>query len=242
MLLRGGELDGLRFLAPETVQEMMRLQARAHPALDEGFGLGFGVRERPGRKLAWWDGSLPGVASRFALLPEHGVGAVVLSNRSNNATSSATAQRLLALVVPEQPLEPAATSPEALAARAGTYRFADVIDPDLFYLALLATARVSTAGDRLAVDSRAFGAGELIPVSDAEVFRLRGTMGTDSTVRFDGARLTVGFLTAHRIPFWQTPLAIGAALAVAGLALLAVLVWGAVRLLRRRREVSRRPG
>ncbi len=47
MLLDEGELDGVRILCPESVAEMMRLQARAHSELDEGFGLGFAVCERP---------------------------------------------------------------------------------------------------------------------------------------------------------------------------------------------------
>ena len=102
-LLRGGELDGARVLAPESVAEMMRLQARADPRLPEGFGLGFGVREIPGRKLVWWDGSLAGAASRLALLPDQGVGVAILSNLANNEPVSIAARRTLELLVPPTP-------------------------------------------------------------------------------------------------------------------------------------------
>src|SRR5207302_10315574 len=40
MLLRGGELDGSRIVSSELLAEAMRAQAKNHPDLDIGWGLG----------------------------------------------------------------------------------------------------------------------------------------------------------------------------------------------------------
>jgi CubicO group peptidase (beta-lactamase class C family) len=122
----GRKLDGARVLSQDSVAEMMRMQARAHPRLPAAFGLGFGVREEPGRKLVWWDGGLAGSASRLALLPEHGVGVAILSNLSDNAPVIAAADRILALLVPPGPRAANAASGAPSDALAGTYRFEDV--------------------------------------------------------------------------------------------------------------------
>jgi CubicO group peptidase (beta-lactamase class C family) len=79
-ILRGGELDGERVLAPSTVAEALTLSARNHPGLGQGYGLGFRVQTWRGRRIVSHDGNMPGVASRVALAPDEGVGVVVLTN------------------------------------------------------------------------------------------------------------------------------------------------------------------
>jgi len=59
LVLEEGAVDGVRILEPASVREMLRLHARAHPDLAEGFGLGFGVREGPGRQAALTGRTLP---------------------------------------------------------------------------------------------------------------------------------------------------------------------------------------
>lgn len=83
MVLREGELDGTRLLAEETLREAIRFHAQNHPDVDDGWGLGFAVRDYRGRRIAGHDGGLPGVATRIALSPEDGVGVVVLVNNTN---------------------------------------------------------------------------------------------------------------------------------------------------------------
>ncbi|MEL7208145.1 MAG: serine hydrolase domain-containing protein, partial [Actinomycetota bacterium] len=59
MVLNGGELDGRRFLDPATVAEATSTQARNHPALEQGYGLGFKTRRWRGRDLVGHDGNMP---------------------------------------------------------------------------------------------------------------------------------------------------------------------------------------
>ncbi len=220
MLLAGGALDGVRVLAPASVAELMRLEGREHPALDEGFGLGFGVRERPGWKLAWWDGSLPGVASRFALLPEHGVGVVVLSNLSDNGPTSVAGRRILELLVPPAPDPPYAPGAGELAALAGSYRPSDVVPPAQGYLELASAFAFEPRGGTLVVRSFLTGERDLVPLGPRR-FRIVGSLLDGATVLFEGETVYLGFVRAERIPGWQTPAALLAYVSAVALALLA---------------------
>ena len=38
---------------PESVAQVIRFKARAHPELDQGFGCGFVAGEWPGRRMVW---------------------------------------------------------------------------------------------------------------------------------------------------------------------------------------------
>ena len=235
-LLRGGELDGARVLAPESVAEMMRLQARADPRLPEGFGLGFGVREIPGRKLVWWDGSLAGAASRLALLPDQGIGVAILSNLANNEPVSIAARRTLEVLVPPTPAaDVAAPSDETLAALAGTYRLRDMVDPSFGFLEWLANLRlaVTDAGLELSTPLSPNPA-RLVPAHDG-LFLVEGTMLDGSYALVTPERLQIGFVEAVRIPAWQSARALFAYAGLVVIALISTAVWSGVRWLRRRR-------
>jgi CubicO group peptidase (beta-lactamase class C family) len=239
-LLHGGELDGARVLAPESVAEMMRMQARAHPRLPEGFGLGFGVREVPGRKVVWWDGGLAGVAARLALLPEHGVGVAILSNLANNAPVSTAATRILELLVPTQRAVTPPSSAADDAAQVGTYTLHDVLDPKLRFIEWFANVRVWRESDglRLALPLAA-GPLRLEPAGDGNYTIDGRSMSPGSFVRFDGDRLYLGFLQADRISKWRSARAVFAYAGLVVLALVGGVVWLAVRWLRRRRRRAR---
>jgi CubicO group peptidase (beta-lactamase class C family) len=234
-MLRGGELDGARVLAPESVAEMMRMQARAHPSLPEGFGLGFGVREVPGRKLVWWDGSLAGAASRLALLPEHGVGVAVLTNLSNNEPSALTARRILDALVPPPPRVAAAPSREELEALAGTYRFRDMVDPSFWFLEWLANLEIEAADGHLELETPLTPEPRRLVPAGNGLFALDGTMLDGSYAWIGPERIQLAFIEAERIPFWQSARALFVYAGVVAMLLLGALVWGAVRLVRRLR-------
>jgi CubicO group peptidase (beta-lactamase class C family) len=59
------------------------------------YGLGFGLRDYHGRKLVTHTGGLSGMVSRVALVPEEGLGVVVLTNQESSGGRDAVAYRLL---------------------------------------------------------------------------------------------------------------------------------------------------
>lgn len=80
MVLGGGELDGQRIVSPELLRTATSLLVANHPALDQGYGLGFKVRRWRGRTLVGHDGNMPGVATQLLVSLDDGVGVVVLTN------------------------------------------------------------------------------------------------------------------------------------------------------------------
>lgn len=235
-MLGGGELDGARVLSRESVAEMMKLQARAHPRVPEGFGLGFGVREEPGGKLVWWDGTLTGAASRLALLPEHGVGVAILSNIGNNAPVTAAGVRILELFVP--PVPAGASDEKEDAALVGTYVVRDLLDPSVRYLEWLANVRVTRQNGALSLDLPIGSEpARLTPVGDGTyVLHGRNLLNGAHAVR-DGDFLYVGMVQAQRVAAWQSARAIFACAGALALALAGALAWGVARWWRGRRRV-----
>ena len=80
MVLGGGTLDGERILDEGLVQAASTIEIKNHPDLEQGYGLGFKVRQWRGRRLVGHDGNMPGVAAKVWMAPDHGVGVVVLTN------------------------------------------------------------------------------------------------------------------------------------------------------------------
>jgi CubicO group peptidase (beta-lactamase class C family) len=237
-MLRGGELEGARVLTPASVAEMMRMQARAHPRLPEGFGLGFGVREVPGRKLVWWDGGLAGAASRLALLPEHGVGVAILSNLADNAPVSVAARRILDALVPPPAREPAVPTAAELEALAGTYRLRDVVDPSEGYLQWFADLRLTPAeGAILLATPLSREPARLVPAGDG-LYVVEGSILDGSFALVTPERAQIGFVVAERISVWRSGRALIVYVGIAALALLAALLWLTLLWRRRRRARS----
>lgn len=235
MVLGHGELDGVRILRAETLEEMQRLQARQSPLQNEGYGLGFLVRERDGRKQVWHDGDLPGVAARLAILPELGAAVAVIANRDDHEPVNLVARRALALVAGAE--EPAAAAPDvaALSAVEGTYRAVNMMPPRFWYLELLFNLELSARDGRLVAHLPIVGGDmELEPVGGG-AFRILGGMIDDSTLVFAPDALYASFVEMHRIPWWQRARALVAYAGTVVIAAVGALVWLAVRLLRRRR-------
>lgn len=80
MVLNGGEHGGQRILSTQVLDAATTLSTRNHPALEQGYGLGFKVGTWRGRSTIGHDGNMPGVATQLWLAPEDGVGVVVLTN------------------------------------------------------------------------------------------------------------------------------------------------------------------
>lgn len=241
LILGEGEFDGVRLLEPESVREMLRLQVRSHPEVDDGFGLGFGVREGPGRRVAWWDGGLPGAASRLLVLPDHGVGVVLLSNLAGNGPVNVLSGSIVDLVLGEESVD--AFHPEGadVDAAIGTYRPLDMLDPEMPFLHLLFNLQVVRGDEGLELRAPMIGeTGSLRPLGPRR-FRLDGGFFDGATVLFEDDHLYAHMMVAQRVAWWETA---NAFLVYAGIVVLsivsvpAVLVWRRVR--RRRRRTAAR--
>jgi CubicO group peptidase (beta-lactamase class C family) len=152
MILRGGELGGRRVLADQSLRHAFQFHATNHPALDEGYGLGFLVAHYRGRLLVGHDGGLPGVATRIVLLPDDGVGVTVLTNGGDPAFVHRVAERsleMLAQLEPEAfPGAPRGIPQESVPQWksftervAGRYRLVNFTPPGIYSLALRMISR-----------------------------------------------------------------------------------------------------
>jgi CubicO group peptidase (beta-lactamase class C family) len=102
--LKQGEFEGRRVFAVETAREMQRIQyplgvsAWAAENLGRrfnGYGLGWYISDYRGRKVVSHSGGLTGMISLQTLLPEEGLGVIVLTNYAPAAPTSAITYRIL---------------------------------------------------------------------------------------------------------------------------------------------------
>lgn len=91
MQFANGKYGQQQILAPATIQEMVRVQNAGFPlTFDAYVGLGWilnGVEVPGGGTVASHGGSLPDSHSMMAILPEHKLGVVILSNSATSAVS-----------------------------------------------------------------------------------------------------------------------------------------------------------
>ncbi len=140
MLLRGGEIDATRIVSEHLLSDAMRVQAKNHPDLDFGWGLGFEIGEVQERRLVGHSGGLAGVATRVWVMPEEGIGVVVLTNGGDAGFVSRVAERALLDALGVQP-EVVPGSPlgisedrrdewrEATRRAVGRYEMVDMVPP-----------------------------------------------------------------------------------------------------------------
>lgn len=222
MMLAGGELDGRRILAHQTVAEMFTPQYADRPLdLGQRFGLGWmlsGITIPGGGTVAWHNGGTKTFLSQMVLLPEKGLGVVVLAN-SDRAASLVyeLAERALALALEVRdgippPSSPAPTppavrlAPETLEAYVGDYSLMGVL------------AHVARRGDRLKLQMLDHTL-DLVPVAGGEfraeyrllgLFSIRIPFPPIEFRRVEGRALMVlkdrgVYVTAEKIPPYEIP-------------------------------------
>jgi CubicO group peptidase (beta-lactamase class C family) len=127
MLLNGGELDSVRLARPETIQTMMEPKVRTveEPLLGTGhhaYGYGLRIKEGfMGGNLVYHSGSVFGSSGYMGLLPDEGVGVVLLANGGYFLEDMG--EYALALLTGRDPMEaPYLRRTTALDGLAGTYR------------------------------------------------------------------------------------------------------------------------
>ena len=185
MVLRGGELDSRRIVSEAILQEASKIHARNHAELDDGWGLGFAVRESRGRVLVWHSGGFSGVSTLLQLSPQDGVGVVVLTNGGDFEFTSRVAERFLESSLGLQP-EVLPGSPRgvpddkadewaAFTRRVqGRYRITDVVPPGVVERLVSVTTRprlVHVADNQLVLEGTGFENAFLY--ADGEVGRYR---------------------------------------------------------------------
>ena len=234
LCLGRGEIDGKRILRAESVDEMLRLQARVHARVPEGFGLGFAIREIPGRRIAWWDGQLPGAASRLALLPEHNVGVVVLANGADNNAVARVSNRILDLLIPDVSVDREASTNKTADEQAliGFYRLKDMLPPPLSLAERFVNFKIERSTDGIALSSLLFDA-QVTAIGDG-LFRLEGGMLDGSIGIVDGDRLFFSVLEGERVGPLQSATAWFVYVGTVVLSVSALIVWGLVRVFRRK--------
>jgi CubicO group peptidase (beta-lactamase class C family) len=242
LFLQGGEIDGRRILGTENVEEMLRLQARQHPALDEGYGLGFMVRERAGRRLAWHDGGLPGASARLLLDPDAGVVIAAFANTVEIDAISAVVGRTVTLLRgPEAAAQPS-SEPSDLAVAEGAYRFVDMLAPGEWYLNALFNLEVTLEGSTPRLRRFPILSPLRIEARGPGRFLVHGWYFDGAIAHLDGDRLYLGIAEARRLAWWETARAFLVGMALLTLAVVVCLGWllgGAVRrALARRRRVA----
>ncbi len=232
LFLQGGEIDGRRILEAETVAEMLRLQARQHPALDEGYGLGFTVRERAGHRLAWHDGGLDGASARLLLVPDAGIVIAALSNTVEIDAIAAVVGRIVTRLGGPEAAAPPSSGPADLAVAEGAYRFVDVLPPGDWYLNWLFNLEVTLDGS-----TPRLGRFPILPPLRIEArgpgrFLVHGWHFDGAIAHVEGDRLYLGIAEARRLAWWETARAFLAVIAFLILAIVVALGWllrGAVR-------------
>ncbi len=116
--LGGGEIDGRRFLSAESLQAMREAhtpmplsatqRARFPSTHFRAYALGWALMDFEGRKIVHHSGGFDGMFSRVALVPEEGLGLVVLSN-SMTGLPSALTYRILDTFLRDEPRDWSAT-------------------------------------------------------------------------------------------------------------------------------------
>ncbi|MDT8436835.1 MAG: serine hydrolase [Gemmatimonadota bacterium] len=110
--LNGGELEGTRVLTERAVRDMQEVHqpvsvsawnAENLGARFAGYGLGWFLGEYRGRKVVTHSGGLTGMISLQTLLPEEGVGVVVLTNFAPDAPTRAITYEILDALLGEAP-------------------------------------------------------------------------------------------------------------------------------------------
>jgi CubicO group peptidase (beta-lactamase class C family) len=218
MQFADGQYNGQRILAPATVREMVRVQNRDFPLTFQQYvGLGWmlsGIEVPGGGPVASHGGSLPDSHSMMAILPEHKLGVVVLSNSATSAVAvSKIAAEALKLMLEaktgiRQPPAPVVRSPERAPSAEELRLFNGHFDT------LVGLAKVSTASGK--IDADAVGHHfQLVPHEDGLFtlkYKIFGMVPVNvgafedirlSAVTIDGRQIIVGRIGGESLLFGE---------------------------------------
>jgi CubicO group peptidase (beta-lactamase class C family) len=218
MVLRGGELDGRRVLPAALVAESLAAQNADVPLdLDQRVGLGWqltGLSVRGGGVVAYHNGQVAGCYSQLALLPERGLGAVVLANAAHAQplVDETVGELLEGALGTAQP--PSAQSDGAHVPAPGRAQGQDAAELVGRYVTAAGILQVEAAGGRLRLRAGR-GRFRLVPAEQGGysvrplylgLFSAGGSPFADTTftlARVAGRDLLVALRDGQRLPFGE---------------------------------------
>ena len=145
-LAMGALPDGSRFLSEAVVKE--RREFKVAIGKDDWYGMGLMVNQAYGTPVVHHGGSMVGYKSDMLWLPEHGVGAVVLTNGNLGAViADGVRRKLLELLFDGQPQADAdlAAAAKAISGRSAAERKLLSFPPDPAEVAKLASGYVNAS-------------------------------------------------------------------------------------------------
>ncbi len=117
-LLARGAVDGKRLMRAESLEQLWSKQIDVGP--DVGYGLGWFVREYDGQLLVEHGGNIDGFAAQVSLLPDSGLGYVLLANVGATELQNGSIGMVFDALL-KDPVEPAEEGGLALDAYVGKY-------------------------------------------------------------------------------------------------------------------------
>jgi CubicO group peptidase (beta-lactamase class C family) len=154
-LAQGRLPDGSQLVSPENLLERRKPQVQTGE--DESYGMGLGINNKYGIPVIGHGGSMFGYKSEMMFLPDHGVGAVILTNSdSGGFLSGLFRRRLLEVLFDGKPeaVEQARTLRAQRLANRAKQRERLVVPPDAAETGKLAARYASPALGTLAVRAR----------------------------------------------------------------------------------------
>jgi len=122
--LNQGKIDDRPVLAPSVITTLSTPRADV-PGSDQKYGYGVTLRRYRGVRLVEHGGSRAGYGSFVSMAPEHGVGVIVLINRTGAALPK-TVEKVLELALPLEPKPEAAAKPTVAMTETETSGFVGV--------------------------------------------------------------------------------------------------------------------
>jgi CubicO group peptidase (beta-lactamase class C family) len=218
MQFAAGKAGENQILSAASTHEMVRIQNKIFPmTFGQYVGLGWmmsGIDVPGGGTVASHGGSLPDSHSMMAILPEHKLGVVILSNSSSShvAVSKIATEALRLMLEAKTGIKQEATTPARAAERAPTAEELRQFDGN--FDTMVGLARISTKNGQIDVDAAGHQF-RLVPHEDGLLtikYRLFGMMAVRvgafedihlSMSNVDGRQIIVGRIGAESLIFGE---------------------------------------
>jgi CubicO group peptidase (beta-lactamase class C family) len=239
-ILRHGELDGKRILAPASVDQMLRFndQSRGVREARQGIGLAFTIDEsRPSGPVIGHGGDTELFHSDFQIYPRQGIGFVIAQNTNTHRIAYPVVRELEKDLGVDEPRRPAAPNSAEDHAVAGVYAQSRLSDHSILRISLLTSqyeVKAAAGGGITIMKAHLNRVGPLEYQNperpQQHLYFLRNAQGSIDRIKGDpyGVSLrTPPYLTAAvQFPLIAATLAIAL---VSGLAGLGVILWRLAR-------------